>query len=146
MNDDFQLVCAHCGELSQVPDERLEHEPVCGHCGQALLPLKPMAVDGALLQRFIEQSDLPLMVDFWAPWCGPCVSFAPIFEGFAKDVGYQLRCLKVDTQAQQEAAAAHNIRSIPTLILFRGGQEVDRQTGLMQPWQLAKWVLEKLAS
>lgn len=145
MSYQFQIVCPHCGAINNTPEERLEEDPSCGKCKQQLLPVKPIAVDGANLQKHIQHSGLPLMVDFWAPWCGPCIAFAPTYDRFAQEVGHQLRCLKLDTQANQEAAAAFNIRSIPTLMLFRDGQEIDRVSGAMQPWQLSKWVLDKLA-
>ena len=145
MSYQFQIVCPHCGAINNTPEERLEENPTCGKCKKQLLPVTPITVDGAGLQKHIEHSGLPLMVDFWAPWCGPCLAFAPTYESFAQQVGYQLRCLKLDTEANQQAAAAYNIRSIPTLMLFRDGKEVDRVSGAMQPWQLSKWVLEKLA-
>lgn len=146
MSEPFKIVCPHCGAINNTPEQRLEESPACGKCKQALLPTSPITVDGALLQKHIEHSDLPLMVDFWAPWCGPCLAFAPTYQSFAESVGFQLRCLKLDTEANQQAAASFAIRSIPTLMLFRGGEEVDRVAGAMQPWQLSKWVLDKLAN
>lgn len=146
MSYQFQVVCPHCGVINQLPEERLEEQPSCGKCKQELLPLHPLDVDGPLLQKHIQQSGLPLMVDFWAPWCGPCLAFAPTYANFAQSVGAQLRCLKLDTQAHQQAAAQFNIRSIPTLMLFRDGQEIDRVSGAMQPWQLSKWVIDHLAN
>ncbi|GAB4186943.1 MAG: thioredoxin TrxC [Wenzhouxiangellaceae bacterium] len=140
----IKLVCPQCGGLNQAPAERLAEGPVCGKCQSALLPGKPVAVDGAGLQRFIQHSELPLLVDFWAPWCGPCVSFAPTFERFADTVSDQMLCLKLDTEAHQQAAGQYAIRSIPTLALFGGGREIDRVSGAMPPAQLAQWVLQKL--
>ncbi|MBV1910051.1 MAG: thioredoxin TrxC [Kangiellaceae bacterium] len=143
MQQKIKLVC-DCGTINQFSVERLDGNPMCGICSQPLFSGKPISVTSERLIKHIEHSGLPILIDFWAPWCGPCVNFAPLFEQFAGLVGNQLRLLKVDTEANQQAAADFNIRSIPTLSLMREGKEIARQTGGVALPQLQKWVVENL--
>ena len=131
--------CPGCSALNRVPRDKLGSSPSCGRCHQALFTGKPLALDDAGFQRHVAQGELPVLVDFWAPWCGPCRSMAPHFETAAAQLEPGLRLAKVDTDAEPELGARYGIRSIPTLILFRGGRAVARQAGAMGSAQIAQW-------
>lgn len=143
MDTKIKLVC-ECGTINQFSAARLEDTPQCGLCNKKLFSGKPIAVNSERLIKHIDNSDLPILIDFWAPWCGPCVNFAPQFEKFAELVGNQLRLLKVDTEANQQAGIDFNIRSIPTLSLMLNGKEIGRRTGGVALPDLQKWVVEQL--
>jgi thioredoxin 2 len=140
----MELVCPHCGAVNRVPAERLGDRPKCGKCGSPVLPPAPIALTAADFDRFVARDGLPVLVDFWAPWCGPCKQFAPIFAQTAGQYAGQVRFVKVDTEAEQGLAARHNIRSIPTLALFKNGREVDRVSGALPGPQLAAWLRQHL--
>lgn len=144
MTDKIRLVCGHCNTINQFPVEKLDSNPICATCKQPLFSGEPIVANSEKLNKHIQNSGLPVLVDFWAPWCGPCQNFAPIFSDFASHVGNQLRLLKVDTQANQQAAVNFNIRSIPTLALFRDGEEIGRVSGALGLPQLQQWVLQQL--
>ncbi len=145
MDQKIKLVC-ECGTINQFAVEKLDATPKCGICHQNLFSGKPIAVDSQRLIKHIENSGLPVLIDFWAPWCGPCQSFAPIYEEFATRAGNQLRLLKVDTEASQQAGIDFNIRSIPTLSLFLNGEEKGRMSGAMALPQLQQWVVQQLTN
>ncbi len=127
-----------------MPDDRLEDAPNCGACHKALLPATPMPVRGAALPKLVAGTDLPVVVDFWAEWCGPCKMMAPEFAKAAAQRP-QVRFVKVDTEDGPEASMQYNIRSIPTMALFRGGREVARMSGAMPASRLVGWIDEQLA-
>jgi thioredoxin 2 len=134
------VVCPHCATLNRVPDDRLHDAPVCGQCGQEVLPPAPISLTDASFERFIAKSELPVVVDFWAEWCGPCKMMAPQFAQAAKLLQGRAVLAKVDTDANPQVSVRNRIRSIPTLALYRGGQEVKRQSGVMPAQELVRWV------
>jgi thioredoxin 2 len=134
------VVCPNCGATNRVPRERLRDGPTCGKCKQALFADHPVELDAAALERQIAASDLPVVVDFWAPWCGPCKMMAPHFERAARELAPGVILAKLNTEEEQSAAAKYDIRSIPTLIAFKGGREVGRQSGAMDSANLTRWV------
>lgn len=140
MSDPLLLACAACTALNRLPAERLAERPTCGKCHAPLFAGKPVAVDDASFERVVLRSGVPVVVDFWAAWCGPCRAFAPVFEEAARTLEPRVRLAKLDTEAAGATASRYAIRSIPTLALFRDGREVARQSGAMQLPQFLAWV------
>ncbi len=136
----MELVCPHCGAVNRVPAERLGDQPRCGKCGAEVMPALPLELTAASFDKFIARNELPVLVDFWAPWCGPCKQFAPTFAQLAGHYVGRVRFAKVNTEAEQGLAARHGIRSIPTLALFTGGREADRVAGALPPQPLQAWL------
>jgi len=135
-----KLTCLQCGQLNRVPEERLSAGAKCGTCGAPLMPGKAIEVDPAILAKAARNDDLPLVADFWAPWCGPCRMMAPEFSKAAKTLNGQARLVKLNTEDHQAAGAKYGIRGIPTMVAFSGGREVKRQSGAMREGQIVGWV------
>ncbi len=140
------IVCPHCDAVNRVPGERLLDAPTCGKCQLALFTGKPADLASARFLKHIERSDIPVLVDFWAPWCGPCRTMAPFYEQATRQLEPHLRVVKVDTEANQDIGARFAIRSIPTLALFRNGREVARQPGAMDAGNILAWVRRHLGT
>lgn len=142
---DFVVACSSCGAKNRKHLDRLTESPDCGKCGEAL-PAGggPVALDSATFERVIAESPVPVLVDFWAPWCGPCRTFAPVLEKWAPTRANDLLVVKVDTMTNPEAAKRHTIHAIPTIAVFKQGKEVARQAGAMPASQLDAWVKQQL--
>jgi len=136
----MELVCPDCGAVNRVPAERLHQHPKCGKCGTELLPAHPVELSATSFDKFIGRNELPVLVDFWAPWCGPCKQFAPTYRQMAGQYVGRVRFAKVNTEAEQTLAGRYSIRSIPTLALFKNGKEVDRVAGALPAQQLQAWL------
>ena len=140
MPDAPHVVCPHCDTVNRISASRLGEAPQCGHCHQPLFTGHPVGLTGDNFHRHIERSDIPLVVDFWATWCGPCQSMAPQYAEAAVELEPTARLAKLDTDAAQNIAGQFGIRSIPTLILFKSGHEVARQVGAMGKADIIRWV------
>jgi thioredoxin 2 len=140
MSNPLHIVCPHCNTTNRLPAERANAGPRCGICKKALFVGHPVELDEAGFERHIAGNDLPVVVDFWAPWCGPCRSMAPEYEKAAGMLEPGVRLAKVNTEEAQDLARRFNIRSIPTMALFRGGREIARQSGAMGAAAIANWV------
>ncbi|MCL6262543.1 thioredoxin TrxC [Craterilacuibacter sp. RT1T] len=140
----MQLVCPDCGAKNRVPDERLYAQPLCGKCKTQLMAAIPATLSEAALPGFVQGTELPVLVDFWATWCGPCQTMAPQFAEAARQAT-EIRFAKVDSDSAPQASARYAIRSIPTLVLFKHGREIARQSGAMAAAQILAWARRELA-
>lgn len=136
----MHIVCPHCHGVNRVPAERLTDGGDCGRCKQPLFVGEPLTLTESQFDAHIQRSDIPVVVDFWAPWCGPCRMMAPSFAQAARELEPHYRLVKVDTEQEQHLAARFGIRSIPTLGVFRSGREVARQAGAMDAARLIQWI------
>jgi thioredoxin 2 len=140
MREALHIVCPHCDAINRIPAARLGEKPNCGQCHKVLYSDHPIELTGATFQRHISRSDIPGVVDFWAPWCGPCKMMASHFAEAAKELAPLVRLAKVNTESEPKLAAEFGIRSIPTLALFNAGREVIRQAGAMGSSDIVRWV------
>ncbi|MEO6825571.1 MAG: thioredoxin TrxC [Nitrosospira sp.] len=140
MSDSLHLVCPHCHAVNRVPAARLGQKPNCGQCHQPLFTSQPVELTAVTFVKHLERSDIPILIDFWAPWCGPCKIMGPAFAQAAGMLEPQVRLAKVNTEAEPALGAQYSIRSIPTLALFREGREVARQAGVMTAQDIMRWV------
>jgi thioredoxin 2 len=139
MSDPLHIVCPHCAAVNRVPSDKLAENPTCGKCKKALFTAHPVELNSGNFMQHITRNDIPVLVDFWAPWCGPCRSMAPAFEEAAQKLEPHFRVVKLNTEEAQELAGRYNIRSIPTLALFKGGREIARQAGAMNAAGIMQW-------
>jgi thioredoxin 2 len=133
------VVCPQCNAANPVPTERAGDDPVCGKCGAPLLAGTPIVLDDSRFERFVARSDLPVVVDFWASWCGPCRAMAPQFEQAARQLKGEAVFAKVDSDANPTLSSRFRIRSIPTMVMLRNGTEVKRQSGALQAPHIVSW-------
>jgi thioredoxin 2 len=134
------IACPHCQAVNRVPDERLQDDPNCGRCKQPMLSGEPVELTDATFAAVVGKTGLPVVVDFWAPWCGPCRAMAPQFEQAARELKGRALFVKLNSDDNPKTSVRYRIRSIPTVLLFRGGEEYSRLSGAMPARDLVRWV------
>ncbi|MDP1678535.1 MAG: thioredoxin TrxC [Candidatus Nitrotoga sp.] len=139
MSDSINIVCPGCDAVNRIPAGKLTSQPNCGKCKQALFNAHPVELSSNNFEKHITRNDIPVLVDFWAPWCSPCRMMAPAFIQAAEKLEPEIRLAKLNTEEAQELGARYNIRSIPTLAIFKNGREVARQAGAMDVASIVTW-------
>lgn len=139
----MHIVCPQCLVTNRLPQEKLNQQPLCGQCKQYLFNAHPIELTSQNFQKHLQQNDIPLVVDFWAAWCGPCKMMAPAFQKAALSLEPQVRLAKINTEVEQQLASLYQIRSIPTLVLFKAGKEIARISGALPEQEIIRWVRNK---
>ncbi len=139
MSDKKHIVCPHCSAVNRIPASRLADKPICGKCKQPLFTGHPIELTDQNFAKFIAKSDVPVVVDFWAEWCGPCKMMAPAFAEASVQLEPNIILAKLNTEVAQQTAAQFGIRSIPNIIIFKNGKEVLRQAGALNTQQIVQW-------
>lgn len=140
--DKIKIVCQHCHKTNSLPKKDSYTKANCGHCKQSLLETKPVELEHSNFDHFLQNNDIPVVVDFWAPWCGPCRMMAPTFESVAKQFPLKIRFAKVNTENFGQISNRYSISGIPTMILFRNGKEAKRISGALDASSITKWLTE----
>jgi thioredoxin 2 len=139
MSDSLHIICPHCDTVNRVPNDKLRDQPTCGKCTKALFTGQPVELNSAKFMKYITRNDIPVLVDFWAPWCGPCRMMAPAYEQAAKQLEPEIRVAKLNTEEAPDISSNYAIRSIPTMALFLKGTEIARQAGAMDTGRIVAW-------
>lgn len=144
MANPIHVVCPHCSAVNRLSDDRLSEKPICGQCKSSLFSGEVLELNSNNFERQIKRNDLPIVVDFWAPWCGPCRMMAPNYAQAAVEMEPAARFAKLNTEIEQQLAGRFSIRSIPTLTIFKNGREIARQSGALDLGSLKRWVQSHL--